>query len=125
MRLRSSVIPPLLIAALAATGGCTVAARHGDRAYDHTPELAAQRRTAAVFQTAQVNAALANIDTASLPEYSRHDAALAAVSPQPIVAADLWPQPVQDSLERQRYIHLPTSTNSFTFFAPDRWRSRR
>jgi len=118
---RRASISLLLAPALAIASGCTVASRHADRGDDSASRLAAQRRTAAVFQSPDVNAALAGIDTTALPEYSRHDDALAIASPRSPVAADVWPQPEQATLERQRYYNVQTSSTSYLFFSPQRY----
>ena len=118
---RRASISLLLAPALALTGGCTVASRYADRADDASQHLAAQRRTALVFQSPDATAALAGIDPAALPEYSRSDMALAIASPRSPVAADVWPQPEQATLERQRYYNVQTSSTSYLFFSPQRY----
>lgn len=117
---RRASISLLLATALAPTSGCTVASRFADRADDSSQQLAAQRRTALVFQSPDVTDALAGIDPAALPEYSRSDMALAIASPRSPVAADVWPQPEQATLERRQYYTVQTSINSYLFFTPER-----
>ncbi len=117
---RRASISLLLAPAVALAGGCTVASRYADRADDSVQQLAAQRRTAALFQSPDVTDALAGIDTTALPEYARSDVALAIASPRSPVAADVWPQPEQATLERRQYFSVQTSTSSYLFFTPER-----
>ncbi len=116
LRGRTNIALGLALGACAC-GGCSVA----PRAASHASQTPTDAGTAqAVFTTPAVHAALAHVDPAALPEYSRRDADLAAVWPRLATAADAWPQPARDSLTRQRFYHLNTRTESHTFFVPER-----
>ncbi|MFN0010448.1 MAG: hypothetical protein ACKVS8_02260 [Phycisphaerales bacterium] len=115
------VVAALCLAAAVLGGGCTQNTASEQASWGPRGGQVVERGTEALFQSAQVNAALAGVDGQSLPEFSRRDGALALASPRSPVAADVWPQAEQASLERQRYYNVNTSSSSYLFFTPERY----
>jgi hypothetical protein len=55
------------------------------------------------------------------PEYWRRDEALAYSPPQPLLATRQWAEPPRPSLERTRYVWIPTHPNLVEYRLPEYW----
>lgn len=101
-------------------GGC--ASRPADR-LSREPEVGAPSRapSAAAVLAPESLGVLGGVDEAAVWDTTRRDLALNVRQPAPLLAADVWPQPEQPSLEEEWYIYLPRDPRTMVFFLPPYW----